>query len=65
MGSPESVIEQLDSFQEESGAAGVIVGAGGQWGAMPSWMAMKEHADHGGGGHASLPPTRREADLGA
>jgi alkanesulfonate monooxygenase SsuD/methylene tetrahydromethanopterin reductase-like flavin-dependent oxidoreductase (luciferase family) len=40
VGSPESVIEQLERFQEASGA-GVIVGAGGQWGAMPSWMAMK------------------------
>jgi hypothetical protein len=40
VGSPESVIEQLERFQEQSGA-GVIVGAGGQWGAMPSWMAMK------------------------
>ena len=25
----------------------------------------EEHADHGRGGHASLPPARREADLGA
>jgi alkanesulfonate monooxygenase SsuD/methylene tetrahydromethanopterin reductase-like flavin-dependent oxidoreductase (luciferase family) len=40
VGSPESVIEQLERFQQASGA-GVLVGAGGQWGAMPSWMALK------------------------
>ena len=40
VGGPDTVIEQLEKFQEESGA-GVIVGAGGQWGAMPVWMAMK------------------------
>jgi alkanesulfonate monooxygenase SsuD/methylene tetrahydromethanopterin reductase-like flavin-dependent oxidoreductase (luciferase family) len=40
VGSPETVIEQLERFQADSGA-GVIVGAGGQWGAMPNWMVMK------------------------
>jgi hypothetical protein len=40
VGSPETVVEQLEEFQADSGA-GVIVGAGGQWGAMPHWMVLK------------------------
>ena len=40
VGSPDTVIEQLTKLTDELGT-GVVTGAGGQWGAMPHWMAIK------------------------